>query len=234
MSYTGNNYRGPSYAYGTMLPDGSRYYGPLGDAMTIAWRQGKARSVAKHAPPTLLELQAAGMTKDQARAYLRQKFGLYGGSGSGSGSGGSGTDGLVQSYASAFNKARNANQSRYNSILGMFDNMMGGGAGLPASAGRTSFNGGRRTNSRFAQWRASGSALPYMQWVAIRRRLETEAANRGGSFGGIDASGVYPREFGSGQFILPPGQARQPNPQLQYTIPQPPPVTPFAMPVRNY
>lgn len=174
-------------------------------------------------------------------AYMQGRLGqnrfMRGGQGgggmpSGSGGGGSGLGGL---YANAANSANAANESRYADILAGFDSMLGGGQ--PKK--KTHSMGGHLGSSPVGAWRNSGTQMSFSEWRALQKKLEQMAASRGGAYGSIDATGVYPREWGGGQFLGDPRAAQGNNGGAYSQRPtMPPPVyptyTPPVRPNQNY
>ena len=121
---------------------------------------------------------------------------------SGSGGGGGGYGALGGAYANAQNEARGANESRYNDILGGFNQLLGGGGGSQQRSGGSMMKAG--STGPVAQWKASGSPMSFSEWRAMAKKLEQTAARRGGAYGSVDASQVYPREWGQGGFLGDP------------------------------
>lgn len=142
---------------------------------------------------------------------------------------------LMGAYGKAYGDARGANESRYNDILAEFDRMLGGGGyGQPTQQKGFHVQGGRSGQSRFQQWRDSGSPQGYFEWMNTRRGLEHTAADRGGAYGSIDARDVYPREWGGGRFLGDPRQAQgggQQGPGPRPTV-APPTYPTYNMPQR--
>jgi hypothetical protein len=168
--------------------------------------------------------------------YILGALGMGGGGGmrSGAPSGGS-PGGMGGAYADAFNAARNANVSRYNDILGGYDNLLGGGAKpAPKTATLSTSRWSNMVgNSPVASWQKSGTQLSYSAWKALQKRLEQEAARMGGAYGSIDASRVYPRMWGQGEYLGAPGSAA-PGGAYGQRPNIPPPVYPtYTPPVRG-
>lgn len=157
-----------------------------------------------------------------------------GGSRGNGGGGGGGGGSLSGAYGDAYNSARNANESRYNDILAEYDKMIGGG-GKPAPARRTaSVSGGLPSRSKFRDYQNSGSTLGFFDWLNTSRGLEHTAAQRGGAYGGIDATGVYPRMYGNGEFMGTPPSGQQPVGGAYGQRPTiPPPVYPTYTPPKR-
>lgn len=147
---------------------------------------------------------------------------------------------LARSYANAANAANAANESRYGQILGEFNQALGGGGGggtmAPRGGGFIRNNGGRMSiGGSYGQWKDSGSTLPYYKWKQLMQAAEIKALQTGGQFGGMDATGLYPRQYGSGQFLGLPGAAGSTLPNTSSPYPPAPPrpaIPEYTMPVR--
>lgn len=148
---------------------------------------------------------------------------------------------LAGSYADASARANQANESRYNEILGGFDALMGGGGGGGKGGGAVQsprnaiFGDGMLQNAR-AQWQSSGSTLPFTRWLSLMRAMEIKAAQQGGQFGAMDASQVRPRMYGQGEYLQEPGgggpSMGTTPPAPPYTMPERPPISRFETPER--
>lgn len=153
----------------------------------------------------------------------------------GTGSGGGGGLGGAYSNAMAGGMANNAaNESRYGDILSGYDAMLGGGR-APAKKTATTIRGIGSTGGPVASWRNSGSQMSFSEWRALQKKLEQLAASRGGAYGSIDASGVFPRMYGGGEFLGTPPTGQQPIGGAYGQRPNvPPPVYPtYTPPVRG-
>ena len=153
------------------------------------------------------------------------------GGGGGGRSGGGNAGSIAGAYGGAYNAAKNANENRYNDILAGFDELMGGKR--PPQKRSTSIQG-PSFHSHYQDYRNSGSGLGYMEWRALQAKLERTAAQRGGVYGGMDASGVYPRMYGNGEFLGAPPSGQQPLGGAYGQRPQtPPPVYPTYTPLQR-
>lgn len=161
---------------------------------------------------SLQEMQRQQQRDAARNAYMQSIMPGYGGGGGGgapSGSGGSGGGALGGAYADAMGSARGANESRYNDILGQYQAMTGGKP--PAKKSGGSGIGSRimqRMNSDpYQQYKQSGGSMGPLQWRRLSEQAERTALERGGQFGGMNASQLYPREWGGGQFLGNPQNA---------------------------
>ena len=180
---------------------------------------------------TRFDNRAARDAYDQGRLGQGrfQGQGDGGGAPRGAGSGGGG-GGLGGAYANALNSANAANESRYADILGGYDAMTGGGGAKPKKRGGLPVMFGAMNNPVEA-WKRSGSQMGYSEWSQLQKMLEQMAAKRGGAYGSIDASRVYPRMYGEGEFLGTPPTGQQPiGGQYGQRPTMPPPVYPTYTP----
>lgn len=147
--------------------------------------------------------------EDLVRRMQFARGGSYGGGG-GYASRGGGGGSPMDAYQDAYNGARGANEQRYNDILAEYDKMLGGGGKKAPERRGNSVPGAVRGSNNMAAWRDSGTALGPLEYRMLRAQLERTAAQRGGSYGGIDASGVFPRMYGNGEFLGTPPAGQQP------------------------
>lgn len=145
-------------------------------------------------------------------AYMNGRLGMNrfaggGGQGGGGGApqgGGNPYSGLASSYAGAYNSAKGANESRYNDIMGGFDALLGGGGRQKKSTGN--WKTMQPASNRRQSYKDSGSPLGYFEWLRLMQGGERQALKSGGQFGSMDASGLYPRMWGEGEFLGSPSQ----------------------------
>lgn len=185
------------------------------------------------------EMQRQQQREAANAAYMRMimSAGGQGGGGGGGGGmspGGGGMGGLAQSYADAYSGARGANESRYNDIMGGFDQLMGGGQKpAPKKTGHT-IASRPVAGGKYGAYKGSGSPLGYFEWLRLNQQGERQALQNGGQFGSMDASRLYPREWGdSGQFLGSPSQAGGQSSKPQRPTVAPPQYPTYTPPTRG-